>query len=244
MIDIKMFKDANLKGYTLIDAFPGAGLVGSMAGSYMIEKLGMEYIGYIESDEFPPIATIHNSMPMFPARIYKSDKSKFIIIISEFTVPSNSIYQLSREIMAFVRKYGISQIISISGMPSQKPSGKVFLASPDPQTVKKATKLGIKAIEDGVIAGVSAVLMTNADQFNIPVMNLLVEVNPTIMDPKYAEIAISGLNKLLDTNIDLRDLEKEAEIVEAKIRGLMKKMKDSHDTYTNATDAAGPSMYA
>ena len=42
MIDIKMFKDANLKGYTLIDAFPGAGLVGSMAGSYMIEKLGMD----------------------------------------------------------------------------------------------------------------------------------------------------------------------------------------------------------
>ena len=32
MIEIKLFKDYNLKNYTLIDAFPGVGLVGPMAG--------------------------------------------------------------------------------------------------------------------------------------------------------------------------------------------------------------------
>ena len=42
MIEIKLFKNYNLSGYTLIDAFPGIGLVGPMAGSYMIEKLEME----------------------------------------------------------------------------------------------------------------------------------------------------------------------------------------------------------
>ncbi len=244
MIEMKLFKEANLKGYTLIEAFPGAGLVGSMAGSYMIEKLGMEYVGCIESDEFPPIATIHNGIPMYPARIYKDDRTRFVLVISEFTIPSNSIYQLSREIMGFIRKYGIEKIISISGMPSQKPSDKVFLTSPNPEIIKKASSVGIKAISDGVVAGVSAILLTSANQYKIPVMNLLVEVNPTVMDPKYAETAMEGLNKLLNINIDLTDLDKEAKLVETKIRGLMKKAKDSHETYNNATDAAGPSMYA
>ena len=58
MIEIKLFKEQALKGYTLIEGFPGAGLVGPMASSYIIEKLGMEYIGKIESEQFPPIAVI------------------------------------------------------------------------------------------------------------------------------------------------------------------------------------------
>jgi uncharacterized protein len=244
MMNIKLFKDYNLKGYNVIEAFPGAGLVGSMAGSYIIEKLGMEYIGYIESDLFPPIAAIHDGVPMFPARLYRDEKYKLLIVLSEFTVPSDLIYPLSMELLAFVRKYGISRIISISGMPSTKASSDLYIASQDNVMVKKANSAGIKPINEGVIAGISAILMVNAAQFKIPTLNLLVEVNPQIMDPKYAEIAIEGLNKIIGINIDLKDLEEEAKVVEARIRDLMKKMKASHDTYTNAAEATGPSMYA
>ncbi len=244
MINIKLFKDYNLKGYTLLEGFPGAGLVGSMACSYIIEKLDMEYIGYIESDYFPPIATIHNGVPMFPARIYKDDKSKMVIIIAEFTIPSSAIYQLSAEILAFVRKYGIVKIISISGMPSAKPSTSLYISSPDSAVIKKASSSGIKPIAEGVIAGISAILITNSTQYKIPMINMLVEVNPQILDPKYAEIAIEGLNKLMNTNIDLKDLEEEAKEVEARIKNLMKKVKDTHTATENAVEATGPSMYA
>ncbi len=244
MISIKLSKEINLKGYSLIEAFPGAGLVGSMAGSYMIEKLDMEYIGHLESDLFPPIATIHNGVPMFPSRIYKDDNTKIVLIMSEFTIPSDLIYQLSMELLNFVRKYGIVRIVSISGMPAQRPGNSIYIASPDADTIRKAGGVGIKPIAEGVIAGIGAILMTNADMFKIPMMNLLVEVNPTIMDPKYAELAIEGLNKLMNMNINLDDLEKEAKMVETKIRSLSKKMKDTNDTLENPNPDQGPSMYA
>ena len=77
------------QGYTLIEAFPGVGLVGPMAGSYLIEKLKMEQIGQIDSDLFPPIASIHNGMPLFPARIYKHEKFKLVLVMSEFVIPSS-----------------------------------------------------------------------------------------------------------------------------------------------------------
>jgi uncharacterized protein len=217
-----------------------------MAGSYMIEKLKMEQIGYIDSDTFPPIAAIHEGVPMFPARLYMDKGYKIIVAMSEFVIPATSVYLLSRELLAFVRKSGISRVISISGMPSQKPSDTIFVTSPDPDIMKKAAKLGLKPIEAGVVAGVGAVLMTNAYQYNVTSMNILIEVNPQIMDPKYAELAITGLNKIIDIDVDLKDLDAEAKEVEAKIRDMLKKMKESPEHYNKAGDATGtgPSMYA
>src|SRR5271155_498169 len=247
MIEIKLFKNYDVDGYTLIDAFPGIGLVGPMAGSYMIEKLKMEQIGYIDSDTFPPIAAIHGGVPMFPARLYMDKGYKIIVAMSEFVIPSTSVYLLARELLAFVRKFNISRVISISGMPAQKPSDTIFVTSPDPNVIKNATKQGLKPIEAGVVAGVGAVLMTNAYQYNVTSMNILIEVNPQVMDPKYAELAITGLNKILGINIDLKDLDAEAKEVETKIRDMLKKMKESPEHYNKAADAtggAGPSMYA
>lgn len=246
MIEIKLFKDYDLSGYTLIDAFPGIGLVGPMAGSYMIEKLRMEQIGYIDSDTFPPIAAIHGGVPMFPARLYVDKGYKIVVAISEFVIPASSVYLLARELLAFVRKSNISRVISISGMPAEKPSNEVFVTSPDPNVIKKAAKQGLKAIDAGVVAGVGAVLMTNAYQYKVSSMNILVEVNPQIMDPKYAELAITGLNKIIDIEVDLKDLDAEAKAVEAKIRDMLKKMKESPEHYNKAAEVTGtgPSMYA
>jgi uncharacterized protein len=244
MIQIKLFGKYNFEGYTLLEGFPGAGLVGPMANSYIIEKLSMEYMGYIESDKFPPITAIHDKMPMFPVRIYKEDKYKLIAIISEFTIPTELIYELGNELMDFIRKNSISQIISIGGIPTQKPTENAFIITSNKELLQKAASVGIKPIEEGVIAGVSAILLANATEFEIPVMNILVEVDPNVMDPKYAETAITNLKKLTNIDINIDELEKEAKLVEAKVREAMKKTKDSHETYKRATEATGPSMYA
>ena len=244
MIEIKLFEEHDLAGYTLIEGFPGVGLVGPMANSYIIESLSMEYIGYISSDGFPPITAIHGNKPMFPVRIYKDAKDKLAVIISEFTIPTNLVYQLAEEITEFVRKYKIERIISIGGIPNQKPKDVAYFITSEEDLSEKVKKTGIMPIEEGVVAGVSAILLVNGEQYNIPTIDLLVEVNPTIMDPKYAEVAILNLNKIINVKINTEELEKEAKLVETKVRDILKKTKDSHDSYTKAVDATGPSMYA
>ncbi|MGC9037275.1 MAG: proteasome assembly chaperone family protein [Candidatus Micrarchaeia archaeon] len=244
MLEIKLFENKNLKGYTLIDGFPGAGLVGPMAASYIIEKLNMEYIGYIDSDLFPPITAIHDGVPMFTARIYADPKNKLLVVLSEFTIPTNAVHALGEELLSFVRKNGVSKMVSIGGMPSQQLSNVAYVIASQKDLSEKAIKQGFKPIDEGVIAGVSAVLLTGAAEFNIPMLYILVEVNPEIMDPKYAEIAISALNKLLGISIDLSELDKEAKEVEAKVRELLKKAKETHDHYSKAAEAtAEPPTY-
>ncbi len=240
MIEIVLHSEVNLKGYTLIEGFPGAGLVGPMAASYMIEKLGMSSIGHIESDLFPPIAAVHDGVPMHTARLYMDTKNKLVVVLSEFTIPQNVVYQLANELLSFIRKTGISRVVSIGGMPAQKQSDITYIISSDPETVKKATKEGLKPVREGVIAGVSALLITGAREFKIPMTNLLVEVDPAVMDPKYAEIAIQGLQKLMNIDIDLQDLEKEAKEVESRVRDMMKQAKTSREHYSKAEEVSGP----
>jgi uncharacterized protein len=243
MIEIKIFDNINLKGYTLIEGFPGAGLVGPMTNSYMIEKLKMQYIGYIISNSFPPIATVHGKMPMFPVRIYKNDKYKLVAIISEFTIPPTIIYELVDEVIEFIRKNGIKQIISVGGMAAQKDDNKVYAITSE-SNIKRVSDAGISLIDEGVIAGVSGILLIKCLEYNLNVIDILVPVNPTIMDPKYAEDAIIALKKFINMDINTDELEKESKIIQAKVKEALAKTKDSHNIYNNAVDAAGPSMYA
>lgn len=244
MIQIKLFKEVKLKGYTLIEGFPGAGLVGPMANSYIIEKLGMDYIGHIECDLFPPIAAVHSGVAMFPVRMYKDDKFKVVVIMSEFTIPVEVIYELTNELIAFIRKQGISQVISIGGMPTQKPTEIAYGIATTKPLMEKLKTAKINQINEGIVAGVSALLLANGPEFNIPVTDILVPVDPGVMNPIYAVTALTNLKRIINLNVSTDELDKEAKLVEARVKDIMKKARDSHESYKNAVDATGPSMYA
>ena len=241
---INMFDDVNLNGYTLIEGFPGAGLVGPMTSSYMIEKLEMNYIGYIESDSFPPIAIVHDKTPMFPVRIYKDDKHKLVVLISEFIIPPALVYPLTDALLEFIKTHGITHIISVDGTPSEKQSDKVFAIGSNADTAKRISASDLRPITNGVLAGVSSILLVRGMELGLDVIDILVVVNPAIMDPKYAENAIMALKKLIGIDINTDELEQESKEIQAKVKEAMKNTKNSHDTYSNAADAVGPSMYA
>ena len=244
MIKIKIMKKKDLKGYTLIEGFPGMGLVGPMAISYIVDKLGMEYVGYLESGDFPPLVSIHRSVPMPPIRVYVNDKYKVATVFAEFAIPMELIYELSNVVYSFVKDNGISSIYSIGGIPKTEDQDKVFALASTSELVKSVEKAGLKPIEEGVATGVSAILLENSAQDKFPDISILVPITQNIIDPKYAEQAINSLNNLLHLNIDTAELEKEAKMVDEKIRELIKKHTETHDDYKRAIDSSGPSMYA
>ena len=113
---VTITKKTNLKNCILIEGFPGIGLVGTIAAGYIVEKRKMKPIGHIYSDKFPPMTTIHEGKAFFPARIYKDPKKDFCVLLAEFVVPSRSVYELADEILDFVKRSGIKQVVSLSGM--------------------------------------------------------------------------------------------------------------------------------
>ncbi len=248
MISVNIVKGDDIKGCTLILGFPGAGLVGSMAISYMIEKLDLIYIGYFESAMFPPLMSIHKKKPLPPIRLYYSEKDRFVCVFSEFSIITEVVYDLSNAIMDMVREKKLAGIVSMGGMPihegDEKYLNTIFGIASDKETMDRMVKAGIKPITEGVSTGVNAILMVKSADVGVSNADILVPVSDNITDPKYAEIAIGAINKYLGLNIDTTELEKEAELAEAKIKELLEKSKQTHERYKSLGDQPGPSMYA
>lgn len=236
MIDIEFFKKIELEGYTFIEGFPGTGLVGPMSISYMINKMQLEYVGYMKSDLLPPLISIHNNIPLPPIRFYHSKKYKLLVLFSE-SGPTNEkgIYEIADTLYKFIRDRKISQIISISGIPVQNiEDAKGFAVASNKKLYEKTEKAGLKSIGEGVAAGVGAVLMMHATIDNIDDINILVQANPQIIDPGYAELAIKSINKLLNINVDVSELDKEAKAVEEKLKELIKRSKETKPDNTQS----------
>ena len=245
MAEIRLLKQVDLSGCTLIEGFPGAGLVGPMAISYIISKLSMDYIGYVDSELLPPLVSIHNDMPLPPVRLYYSKKYKMAALFAE-TSPNKeaSIYHIADILYRFIKDSKFSMTISLSGVPVEKPDNDtVFGIVSTPKLGKVLDDAGVKKIGEGVATGISACLIMKAAIDGTSDINLLVQVNPEMIDPKYAELAIKRINKILNINIDVSELEKEAKEVETRIRNLIQKSNEApHDL--GSEPATGPSMYA
>lgn len=247
MIEIKLIKKLDLQDYTMVEGFPGVGLVGPMSISYMIDKLKMKYVGYLEGTSFPPLVSIHKSEPMPSIRVYCSEEEKLLTIFAEFAIPIELIKELSNAVYDFVKKNKMSKIYSIGGipMPEGQAAGKVaFTSASKPALLSVAQKAGLKPIEEGVSTGVSALLLLRSTLEKMDDINVMVPVQQNILDPVYAEVAIQCLNKLLKLDIDISDLDKEAKTVEAKIKELVEKHKETHENYKKTVGGSGPSMYA
>ena len=247
MIEIEMQKK-DFSGYTFIEGFPGAGLVGPMAINYIIEKLNMDDIGFITSDKFPPLVSIHDDIPMHPVRIYVSEKLKILTIFAEFAIPIELTYELSKAVYEqIIKKNGIKKVLSISGIPTQQEQAPkdVFGVASSKKLVKEVIeKKGLKPIGDGMATGVNALILSMAIDDNIDDINILVPINPALIDPGYAVLAINSMNNILGINIDTTELDKEAKLVESKVKELMKKSKETHESFKKSVDDTGPSMYA
>lgn len=250
MIEVKFLKDsASLKGYTFIEGFPGIGLVGPMAISYIIDKMNMKYIGYLISDSFPPLVSIHHSEPMPSVRIYSSDKDKIVTIFAEFAIPIEMIAELANVVYQFIQKNGISSVYSIGGVPSDQEEEELsvpFIIASNQTLMKSGLTAGLKPIEEGVATGVSALILVKAVMDKGQDTCIMVPVRQNIIDPTTAEMAIQSLNKLINLNIDITDLDKEAKMVQAKIKELIAKHRESHESLKKVgqVDDEGPSMYA
>ena len=188
---------------------------------------------YTKSEAVPPI------------RVYCTEKEKLLTIFAEFAITIDLISEMSKTVYDFIRKNNITKIYSIGGIPAQSENDKTpFVISSDSTTLKLAKDNGMKPVEEGVATGVSALLLMKSAMDKIQDTNIMVPVQQSIIDPMYAEIAIQSLNKMLHLNIDVAELDKEAKMVEAKIKTLISKHKESLESHKKAVDDTGPSMYA
>jgi uncharacterized protein len=235
-VEVHLLKETDLSGYTLIEGFPGIGLIGTIAVGYLTEKTGAEIIGYITSRKFPPMASIHKGAPVFPARMYVDKKRKVVLLFSEFVIPSNAVYELSETILAWARKAKISRIISLAGMTARTggQAAQIYGIASTPEIAEQLQKKDVHLITEGVTTGVSGILMARCGMEGIPAFSLLIETEHGYPDPGAAAVLLEKLEEFVGFEIKTEALVEEAKQIETKMKNMMEQVKLGKQKYEQA----------
>jgi uncharacterized protein len=208
------------KGCTILEGFPGFGLVGTIATEFLINHLQCEEIGQVIVDGLAPMVAIHTQRLVKPISLYYS-KDYNLLIVHAITPGEGQEWALGKAVMQLAEDLQAKQVISIEGVLSQaEPSENVFFYTSEKAIEAKLMKAGCIQLKEGIIVGVTATLLAlDAVTF----VSLFAEVHSQYPDARAAASVIKALDTYLGLEVDPKPLMKQAELFEAKLKALMEK---------------------
>ncbi len=252
--DIEMIvrKKADMAGAVLVEGFPSVGMVSTIVSNYLIKVLDLDYVGYISSRHLYPTAVINNSVPMAPLRIYFGKPKckegniceKVVVITSEFPPPTELMKPLVDKIIKWTHEQEIRQIISVEGILNSNPDGAAggsnYGISSTAMTRDKIKDIdNMVQLENGIITGISGVLLYEAERLQRDVICLLADAHPDYPDARAAARLIESLDNFLpDIKLDPQPLIDEAELLEAQLKKAMAQAKPALPGQTVLSDTS------
>ncbi len=226
-MEIKLLKKP--KNPTIIEGFPGFGLVGTIATEFLIDHLDVELIGKISMDESPAVVAIHDNHVVEPLGIFYNKKYN-LVIIHAVTASTGIEWKLADIIQKLANDLGAKEIISLEGVGSAttKPDAeRVFYFSKDAKSKKNLSKLGLNPLKEGIIMGVTGALLLNVEK--TPLSCIFAETHTDLPDSKAAARVIKTLDQYLGLKVNPEPLLEQAAKFEEKLKGLLKKGEEAKD---------------
>lgn len=208
----------NVSGKTLITGFQGLGYVGSISVDHLINVLGAERIGFIETSYMPPVVWVKREKIQLPYEIYEF---KDLVILRFEGVPMNRMASLlMHEVVKWASENRVEKMILIGGLNISYREGEGdhvrFIAN----NIYEERYGKVKPIvQEGVqIVGPLALLLNYSEIYNVPAVALLAYADPDRIDPRGAANALKALSKIINIEVDISELIDKARRVEEEIR--------------------------
>jgi uncharacterized protein len=214
------------KNVTIIQGFPGFGMVGSISTEFLIKHLETREIGTVRLKEIAPILAIHGGKIVPPVGIYYNEKYN-LVILNFLTKGADHEWGFADLVHQLANEFEAKEIIAIEGVTSQLVLTKqdVFTFSNDEKHKEKLKSQGFKLLEEGIILGVSAALLLNKNICNLTAFFSLTA--STMPDSNASAEIIKSLDKYLNLDIDYNPLYDQAREFEEKIKKIMEQSQQA-----------------
>ena len=234
----------NVEDALVVTCFPSAGFVSSIVAHYLVDRLGLSFVGGARGAGLPPVCLVQEGKPLPPLRFYAGEPichmdrcDKVVLIASEIQVASELSLPLADSILDWVEANGASQMMMIDSYshgPDQAHSifdddsteSMVGIGSTD-SAHEKLGELEVPMLKHGVVGGMTGVMLGECRRRSIDAMAILAEsgddlANGAIPDARAAARIIGRLDGLLPAiKLDPEPLLKEAQRIEEQIREMM-----------------------
>jgi len=236
--EIRELRRIDFKNAIIFDGFPSVGLVSSIVSNYLVTLLRLEYVGFIDSQFFPAVTVIRDSIPMATARIYargdaERNDTQLAVFTSEFQPHSEITKRLGEKMMDWAIDNKCKLIVSVGGLViDREGDGKVTASTESeevavygiastPSAQKYLDAADVEPFVEGIITGTSGILIREGKKRGFDVVVLLTETRQNVADAKASVLLMAAIDQMvLKMNLNMDPLLKEAEALEHELANL------------------------
>ncbi len=216
---------------TLIEGFPGHGLVASIAVNQINQQLDLSHHGNVVSDGFPPVASFEDGLVQDTVRVYSGTDPDVMTLRSDITLPPSNYKSLSRFVINQLSdEFG--RAVFLAGAPAENEDeiGDVMGVATHDDLRDDLEAAGIPlGDEPGVVGGITGALANECYHAGIPAAVLIVRSHPYLPDPTAAQSVIeNALEPLVEFDIDTAELEKQADEIRRQMEQIAKQLRQAY----------------
>jgi len=225
-VEVVEVKPVEGEGLVFIEGFPDVGLVGAIATSYLIDKLQLEEVGYIDAELLPPIISVREERIKELIRIYKG--RGIVAIVSDIPLPAAMVKPLGSVLVSWAKSKNSRLFLSLSGLPEPNRLNidrpEIYVLGSTPELTEKLTRIdSVNKFREGFIAGIKGMILREGARMSLDAAIVLAQSHYNYPDPGAAAEVVSYVSKLLGIDVDVKPLLESAEELKLKLRDLMRR---------------------
>jgi uncharacterized protein len=231
-LTIHEYKAGKYDNAMLIVGFPSIGLVSSIAANFIIRTMNLERVAGMMSPDFPPYTLIHDGLASPPVRIYAGERKcgehgesceQLVTVAAEFMPRPDTVPKLTESLLNWCQEKGIKTVVTLEGINWQSnDEPHIFGVGSTESARQMLKKYNVEEMKDGMVSGISGVLLYEGDIRGIDVICLLGPAKANFPDARGSAKLLEIVAKMLpELKIDPEPLYKEAEEIEKQIRSAM-----------------------
>jgi uncharacterized protein len=254
----------------LIAGFPGAGLVGSMSTSYIIDRLHMNQIACVESEFIVPGVIYAEGKLRHPFRLYSNERGDVCVLVCEAPVMIQGMYSVLDTVSKWVLYNNVREVmvfdgIAVEGLPDSKRIPIVLSSNGreadeanlihdyniDATNKEKVDNVGSVYPTTAFVGGMSGGILSSCLSNGIASKALLIYASRGIPDPEGAAILIEFLGNIADNTslkIDTAELRKQGAALKTRLEKIIQsygeqQQRDQQEQVQSQTPVKDGVMY-
>lgn len=199
----------------LVTGFHGYGAVGYLATRYMVSKLGMELIGFIETPLVVDFTSVEDYGFSKPHEIFTKffNGTGVLVLLNRVNPDRRFMSSYLRAFMDIVERFSVSEVLLIGGLDTRFREGEEEFR----WLKTRASKRDLDApyfMKGAYIVGPLASLILTLEEYGIPAIAIFPYTEPESIDHRAAAVAIKAISSMLSISIDVTELVNYAEKIE------------------------------
>ncbi len=153
-----------------------------------------------------------------PKRVKARD---LVVVTSEIAPKPEQAYDLTMTVMSVLEEMGVREIVCIDGIPQvdMTQKGEMLGTGTTEESVKRLEGTGVPIMKEGLIRGVTGIMLYEGTYSKKDIMCILCPANPQLPDPRAAAAAFEPLSKIVpNLNVDPAPLNNEANDIDNRVR--------------------------